>query len=138
MKQQCVLTYIDWTFPFKMILDVIPLSLFFTSGGSLAESEGDLNGLICILLKRLGFRASAEFSEVKRRGTLVLSGSNATPVVSERDKLLIWRSQIGSQKSLSTLFQKTEKCRVRKLLFRGQSFLPCQNPLWSRDRSLLA
>lgn len=41
----------------------------------------------------------------------------------ERDELLIWRSQLSSQKSLSTLLQTTEKCHVRNLLF--QSIRPC-------------
>ena len=52
---------------------------------------------------------------------------NATPVVSkrERDELLIWRSQLSSQKSLSTLLQTTEKCHVRNLLFQSIRPLLC-------------
>lgn len=71
-----------------MILDFFfffSISPFFDRRGSIAESEGDLDGLICILLYRLGFGGSAQLSEVRWRGTLVLSGSNATPVVSERE-----------------------------------------------------
>lgn len=79
----------------------------------------DLDRLVCILLYRLGFYGSAQFSEVKWRGTRVLSGSNATPVASDRDELLIWRSQLSLQKSLLALLQTTEKCHVRNLLLQS-------------------
>lgn len=115
---------------------------FLITGGLELSWKGDLNGLICILLIQLGFGGSAQLSEVRWRGTLVLSGSNATPVVleRERDELLIWRSQLSSQKSLSTLLQTAEKCHVRNLLFhsiRACSLLACQSLLWSWDRSFL-
>lgn len=68
-----------------MNLDLDFVSPFLDRRGSKVESEGDLDGLLCILLNWLGFGARAQFSEVMWRGTLVLSGSNATPVVSERE-----------------------------------------------------
>lgn len=37
----------------------------------------------------------------------------------ERDELLIWRSQLSSQKSLSNPLQTTGKCHVRNLLFQS-------------------
>lgn len=101
MKQQWVLTYIDWTIPFKMILDFFLFSPFFDRWGSRAESEGDLDGLICILLNRLGFGGSAQFSEVRWRGTLVLSGSNATPVVSEKETSYWFRGVNSARRNLS-------------------------------------
>lgn len=70
---------------FPLYSSFISFYFFFDQWGFRVESEGDLDGLICILLNRLGFGASAQLSEVRWRGTLVLSGSNATPVASERD-----------------------------------------------------
>lgn len=102
------------------------LSPLFDRRGSIAESEGDLDGLNCILLYRLGFGGSAQFSEVRWRGTLVLSGSNATPVVSERETSY-WSGGVNSpRRNLSSpLLQTTEKCHVRNLLFQSIRPLLC-------------
>lgn len=117
------------------------LSTFFDCRGSIAESEGDLDGLICILLYRLGFGGSAQFSEVRWRGTLVLSGSNATPVVSDRETSY-WSGGVNSAcrnlsppsfKRLKSVMLETSFSRV----LGPRILLPRQNRLWSWDGSFL-
>lgn len=91
----------------------------FDCRGSVAESDGGFRQTRLYPSLPIGFYGSAQFSEVKRRGTRVLSGSNATPVASDGDELLIWRSQLSLQKSLFALLQTTEKCHVRNLLLQS-------------------
>lgn len=83
------------------------------------------------------FGGSARFSEVRWRETLVLSGSNATLVVSDRDELLIWRSQVSSQRvhPPPPHLQTTEKCHVRNRTSFFCRVLGLRSPLWSRNGS---
>lgn len=127
MKQQWVLTYIDWTFPFKMILDFFsPLSPFFWLPGdsSWVRRGFRWTHLYPSLPIGIWWKCSVLRGEVEGNLCFIWFKCH-TSCLGERDELLIWRSQLSSPKSLSTLLQTTEKCHIRNLLFQCIRSLLC-------------
>lgn len=123
MKQQWVLTYIDWTFPFKMILDFFffffHFSFFWPPGVYSWVRRGfRWTHLYPSLPIGIWWKRSALRGEVEGNPCFIWFKCH-TSCLGERDELLICRSQLSSQKSLSTLLQTTEKCHVRNLLFQS-------------------